>query len=220
MKTAAAIEKVTLLNAAGKGTNFQFRNTSTNAAGQVETKIARFDVNPADPHVQNQGPHVNLETQINGKTKSNIHQPIDPATLREGDHPMSLLKPSISCRYSEKAGFEIVGTARDLHAFAELLRNVAAGLDETVSCKLLGSEDIAPYDSAIDQIRIENHADHVSLSREHSVMHSAGDHDALRLLAENIDGLASNDAPHLHIEYYPGHFYMANGSEPLVVSLE
>jgi len=40
----------------GRRTNFQFRNTFENAAGDIETRIGRFDINPADPHVQRYGP--------------------------------------------------------------------------------------------------------------------------------------------------------------------
>jgi RHS repeat-associated protein len=71
----------------GKGTNFQFTSSTVNEAGDTVTKNARFDVNPADPHVQKQGPHLNLETQVNGKTVSNSHTAIDPATVRPGDIP-------------------------------------------------------------------------------------------------------------------------------------
>ena len=71
----------------GRGTNFQFRNATTNAAGQTETRISRFDVNPADPHVRQQGAHLNTETQINGRIRTNEHLPIDPATVRRGDTP-------------------------------------------------------------------------------------------------------------------------------------
>ena len=71
----------------GKGTNFQFRNTTTDASGNTVTKIGRFDVNPADPHVAKEGAHLNLETQVNGKQVGNQHIPIDPNTVRPGDHP-------------------------------------------------------------------------------------------------------------------------------------
>jgi len=49
--------------------------------------MARFDINPSDPHVQSDGPHLNLETHINGRPVSNVHHPIDPATIRPGDYP-------------------------------------------------------------------------------------------------------------------------------------
>jgi len=76
-----------VMEATGKGLNSQFRNTAVDAAGQAETKIGRFDVNPADPHVQKQGPHLNVETQVNGKVKKNEHIPIDPKTVRDADYP-------------------------------------------------------------------------------------------------------------------------------------
>jgi hypothetical protein len=71
----------------GKGTNYQFRNTSVDANGNTVTDIARFDINPADPHVQSVGPHLNLESQLNGRQISNQHIPIDPSTVRQGDQP-------------------------------------------------------------------------------------------------------------------------------------
>lgn len=75
------------MEATGKGTNYQFRSTTTDAEGNKVTKIARFDVNPADSHVAKDGAHLNLETHINGKSVSNVHIDIDPNTVRPGDHP-------------------------------------------------------------------------------------------------------------------------------------
>jgi len=69
------------------GGNFQFRVVETNANGDREARMARLDVNPADGHVQRLGPHLNLERQINSRTVSNPHIPIDPATIRPGDIP-------------------------------------------------------------------------------------------------------------------------------------
>jgi len=76
-----------VMETTGKGTNFQFRNTTTGSDGTVTTKIGRFDVNPADSHVQANGPHLNLETQVNGVKTANEHIPIDGSTVRPGDHP-------------------------------------------------------------------------------------------------------------------------------------
>jgi len=71
----------------GKGTNYQFRNTTTDASGNTVSKMGRFDVNPADPHVAQEGAHLNLETHVNGKSVGNQHIPIDPKTVRPGDTP-------------------------------------------------------------------------------------------------------------------------------------
>jgi len=71
--------------------NVQMTNTTKDAAGNTVTKNARFDVNPRDPHVQHQGPHLNTETQVNGvKQAGDPHTPIDPATIRPGDYDSSL----------------------------------------------------------------------------------------------------------------------------------
>jgi len=71
----------------GGGRNFQFRRTRTKPTGDTETRIGRFDVNLSDPHVARQGPHLNLEIQVNGRIRSNEHIPIDSATVRPGDTP-------------------------------------------------------------------------------------------------------------------------------------
>ncbi|MBF0532562.1 MAG: RHS repeat-associated core domain-containing protein, partial [Candidatus Omnitrophica bacterium] len=66
---------------------WQFIRTTLNKAGQKITRIARFDINPASKHIQQIGPHLNLETQIEGKVVGNIHLPIDPNSIRPGDIP-------------------------------------------------------------------------------------------------------------------------------------
>ena len=77
-----------IMETTGNGLNFQFRSTTINALGEVETRIGRFDINPASRHVQQYGPHVNLETQINGRPVGvDPHTPINPSTIRPGDHP-------------------------------------------------------------------------------------------------------------------------------------
>ncbi|MEV5283183.1 hypothetical protein [Streptomyces sp. NPDC052811] len=68
----------------------QYMSTSVDAAGNIVKKIARFDVNSNVGHVQKLGPHLNLETQINGKTITSgplkdPHAEIDPSTIRPGD---------------------------------------------------------------------------------------------------------------------------------------
>jgi hypothetical protein len=71
---------------------WQFINSSVNEAGETVTKIARFDINSASAHVQKLRPHLNLETQVNGRTVTSgplkdPHLPIGPSTIRSGDTP-------------------------------------------------------------------------------------------------------------------------------------
>ena len=77
-----------IIEQTGKRTNYQFRGVTIDGAGNNTTKIARFDINPADPHVAASGPHLNLETQVNGRIRTNTHLPIDPSTIRPGDFPL------------------------------------------------------------------------------------------------------------------------------------
>lgn len=71
-----------------KGGNVQLIGEATkDATGKTVRNIARLDVNPADPHVQALGPHLNEEVQINGVSQpGDPHTPIDPATVKPGDH--------------------------------------------------------------------------------------------------------------------------------------
>ena len=59
--------------------------------GQKITKRVGFDLNPNSSHVKQLGPHLNLQTQLNGKIQKkgilkDPHIPIDPKTIREGDY--------------------------------------------------------------------------------------------------------------------------------------
>jgi RHS repeat-associated protein len=71
---------------------YQFISQSTDAAGRPVTSVARFDINPNNSHVQQYGPHLNLETQVGGRPVrsgpyADPHIPIDPTTIRPGDIP-------------------------------------------------------------------------------------------------------------------------------------
>jgi RHS repeat-associated protein len=71
----------------GRGTNYQFVRTTVGPSGDEVTLIARFDVNLADPHTYSMGPHLVLETQVNGRTTGRVHIDIDHGTVRVGDYP-------------------------------------------------------------------------------------------------------------------------------------
>ena len=72
---------------------YQFISSGVDAQGNNIARVARFDINPNSPHVQQAGPHLNLETQINGRPVRNgpladPHIPIDPNTITQtGDIP-------------------------------------------------------------------------------------------------------------------------------------
>ncbi len=76
-----------VMETTGNGLNYQFRGMNTDEDGNLIARIGRLDVNPDDPHIAQNGPHLNLETQMNGNIISNQHIPINPSTIRSGDMP-------------------------------------------------------------------------------------------------------------------------------------
>jgi hypothetical protein len=72
-------------------TGVQFIQTFQDASGQTITRRVGFDLDPASPHVQQMGPHLNLQTQVDGVVQrtgplADPHIPIDPATVVPGDY--------------------------------------------------------------------------------------------------------------------------------------
>ena len=72
---------------------YQYINRTVDEQGNPIRKITRFDINPASPHVQEYGPHLNMEVQnANGNTirsgsMADPHLPIQPNTIQSGDLP-------------------------------------------------------------------------------------------------------------------------------------
>ena len=54
---------------------------------------------------------------------------------------------------------------------------------------------------------------------EQQLLVISGDRAGRAVLAENLRAMATDErGGHLHIDYFPGHFYLAEGSVPLVVN--
>ncbi|KJY28083.1 hypothetical protein [Streptomyces sp. NRRL S-495] len=107
----------------------------------------------------------------------------------------------------------------DLTASAEELNRLAAAVAEGEG--LLSSTPSAGSD-ALTGIEVKKTAGPgvlVRLDSERQVLVISGDSAGRTVLAENLRGIASaEDGGHLHIDYFPGHFYLAEGSLPLVVN--
>ena len=59
----------------------------------------------------------------------------------------------------------------------------------------------------------------IHLDPERQILVISGDCAGRAALADNLLGMASaEDGGHLHVDYFPGHFYLAEGSLSLVVS--
>jgi len=77
------------VNFAQSGTGIQVIQQTTNSQGQSIVRRIGFDVNPNSAHVRRFGPHLNLQTQVDGVIQrgalADPHIPIDPSTVRPGD---------------------------------------------------------------------------------------------------------------------------------------
>jgi hypothetical protein len=59
----------------------------------------------------------------------------------------------------------------------------------------------------------------IDVDASRGVLLITGDPDPRAILAHNIRGMAEmDDGGHLHLEYFPDHFYLAAGSRPLVIN--
>jgi RHS repeat-associated protein len=71
-------------------TGIQIIQEFTDSAGRRITRRVGFDVNPSSGHVRQLGPHLNLQTQIDGVIQKGAladpHIPIDPSTVRPTDY--------------------------------------------------------------------------------------------------------------------------------------
>ncbi|WP_339733986.1 polymorphic toxin-type HINT domain-containing protein [uncultured Gimesia sp.] len=71
-------------------TGVQFIQEAIDSQGRKITKRVGFDLNPSSPHVRKLGPHLNLQTQIDGVIQKSAalkdpHFPIDPTTIISDD---------------------------------------------------------------------------------------------------------------------------------------
>ncbi|CAL9376364.1 hypothetical protein SUDANB121_00973 [Nocardiopsis dassonvillei] len=96
-----------------------------------------------------------------------------------------------------------------------MLRNGGADL------ALAPVADPAPYDRALAGVRVQRRTSgKARVSVDGGVLVVEGGPESLAVLAENVEGFAAEEGDpchHLHIDYLPGHFYLAEGSAPLVV---
>ncbi|HEV7974235.1 Imm32 family immunity protein [Amycolatopsis sp.] len=82
--------------------------------------------------------------------------------------------------------------------------------------------DPKPYDTALSAIEVRESDDEavlISVDRERETLVARGPKPLLSVLAELVrDAAASGDPEgHVHVEYFPGHFYLGEGSESLTI---
>ncbi|MFF2073248.1 hypothetical protein ACFVXG_00655 [Kitasatospora sp. NPDC058162] len=113
---------------------------------------------------------------------------------------------------------EVSGSAEELSRLASA---VAKGEGLLGSTSSPGSNVLAGVELAGVEVRdASGPGVLIHLDSERQVLVISGDSAGRAVLADNLQGMAeAEDGGHLHVDYFPGHFYLAEGSVPLVVSL-
>lgn len=113
---------------------------------------------------------------------------------------------------------ELRGDGPDLGALAtRLTTSTGPGylqLDEV--------DDPWPYERALDRIEVVVSPEWLTITclDERGELRISGTADRMAILAANVRDLASTGSTgdHLHIEWFPEHFYLSEDSEALVIS--
>ncbi|GAA2789968.1 hypothetical protein GCM10010441_13920 [Kitasatospora paracochleata] len=107
---------------------------------------------------------------------------------------------------------DLTASAEELHRLADA---VAEGEGQLSSTSSPGSDALA----GIEVKRTAGPGVLVQLDAERRFLVISGESAGRAVLADNLRSIASaEDGGHLHIDYFPGHFYLAEGSLPLVVN--
>ncbi|MET7731871.1 hypothetical protein ABZT02_10935 [Streptomyces sp. NPDC005402] len=115
----------------------------------------------------------------------------------------------------ETKELELSGTRQGLLAFGQLLRGKAG------SCDLSESSCPSPYERSLSEIAFREDPERatVSIVTEAQVLRIKGGREALDLLADNLEGFASEAgaSDHCHVDS-PTYDYVAPESESLVIA--
>jgi hypothetical protein len=124
----------------------------------------------------------------------------------------------VALSHAGGGSIDIGGTREALNAFATLL-----GTREPVVVAVPSPpKPPDPYDCWITSIAIHPETEpQLLITASATSLTIRGGRKSLELLGENIEYFANreDDGRHTHIEYYPGHFYLREGSMPLIVSI-
>jgi hypothetical protein len=126
----------------------------------------------------------------------------------------------LHCRASVVPFVEI-----QLAGSASALSEVAALITTGGEVQCAPGSGNSPYLLRLDSLRVRfapGERVRVHLSHGQRALEISGDASRLDILAANIREVVSGGqyVEHLHIEYFPDHYYLAADSSPLVVQLE
>jgi hypothetical protein len=113
---------------------------------------------------------------------------------------------------------ELRGSSSQFKEFAARLRSggeISVSLDDVPAP--------SPYDRSLSGVVIRSGSGKVAVSlmgNGQSLLVCGGD-EFMAVLADNVEGFAEDGVrgEHAHIEYFPDHYYLAEGAEPFVLAL-
>ena len=109
------------------------------------------------------------------------------------------------------------------------LKQLISGLESSKEREIIEIENkkeikIESYEGSIKKFIIQKNNDKVLISREGENAKISGKQELLKILANNIAFLWTNNSPHrsnhLHVEWYEEHFYLHPNSLSIIFELE
>jgi hypothetical protein len=131
------------------------------------------------------------------------------------------MKPQdLTVSYSSEYGeVKVVGTRNGIKALADLLMKGSGNLATDAS-----GVDPSPYQMYLKSIlvrRVLGCQVNLSVDSDRGVLGIAGGQDALGVMADDVRDFGENGQPdrHMHVDYYPEHFYLEPSEASLVIYL-
>ena len=128
----------------------------------------------------------------------------------------------IRALYYGESGVEIEGSADALRELSDKLVN-CDGTSQVALATTSNSDTRGLSPASVRRISV--HPGPVAISRSDTKLSISGSKEKLLVLAQNVSWLADHEKPgtsskirdHIHVEYHPGHFFLAAESLPLTV---
>ncbi|MEU4675098.1 hypothetical protein AB0F91_45960 [Amycolatopsis sp. NPDC023774] len=108
----------------------------------------------------------------------------------------------------------------DITATAKELAHLASLIAEGTG--FISAAPTSPPNSMLTGIEVRKTSGsgvHIRLDDQTQTLVISGDAESRAVLAENVHAMATaEDGGHLHVDYFPGHYYLLEGSLPLVIN--
>jgi hypothetical protein len=128
--------------------------------------------------------------------------------------------------YTEESDLELRGSTQGLLSLAQRL----TGKEETRFDLPLSTSgvDPAPYDGVLTRLRVKVRGERpLYIGRTGSTLDIEGSRRTVEIFANNLKRLVrqgsehptGSSGAHTHVEYYPGHYFLDEQSEPMVITV-